>query len=189
MGDVWAVAQGLEDPEHASGRHRGEEVGEVQTQEHGLAAVAARVVDDRAPAREALGRLVDRDVVEDLTQDPALDLLEAELGGLDDARQPAAAGHRGVAVVAQPLGGDGPLQSAHVGQPRQLPVGELERRPPVSDTDGDTGDRPVTAQRGADAGRAPLGGGGHGLGPGVMLGEEGLDEAGQVAGPPAGARR
>jgi hypothetical protein len=116
------VAERAEDPEHAARRHRGEEVGEVQAQDHVAAAVAARVVDHRAPAYETQGGLMDRDVVEDLAQDPALDLLETELGRLDQPGQAAAAGDRRVAVVAQPFGGHRPFQAAHVGQPRELSV-------------------------------------------------------------------
>jgi hypothetical protein len=86
VGDVGVVAEGLEDPEHPAGGDRGEEVGEVQAQEHGPAAVTAGVVDERAPPGETLRRLVDRNVVEDLVQDPALDLLEAHLRGLDETR-------------------------------------------------------------------------------------------------------
>jgi hypothetical protein len=40
--------------------------------------VAGRVADHRATASEAMRVGMDRDVIEDLTQDPPLDLLERE---------------------------------------------------------------------------------------------------------------
>jgi hypothetical protein len=138
------IAGATKQSEHATGADRREEVRQIESQDGPLPGVPAGVVNDRAPAGEPLGRRVDRDGLEDLTQDPALDLFEAELGRLDHAGQAAGARDRGVAVVAQPLGGDAPLQPAHVGEPGEVTFGELE---PVRELRhrAHAGDRPVEA--------------------------------------------
>ena len=145
VGDRGVVAQRAEDAEHAPGGDRGEEVLEVEPQDARLTRVQPGVADDRAASREAVGRVVDGDVVEDLAQDPALDLLEARLRGFDDPRQPAPAADRAVAVVAQSLIGDRALEAAHVGQPGELSVAQLEAFGQLGDR-VDRGDRPAVLE-------------------------------------------
>jgi hypothetical protein len=82
--DRAAVAKRAEDPEDPASRDRREEVLEVEPQNDCLAAVQPGVSRDRASAREALGGLMRGDVLEDLMQDPSLDLLEAGLRRLQD---------------------------------------------------------------------------------------------------------
>ena len=144
--DRGRVTDGREHAEHPRGRNRGEEVAQVEPEHHARAGVQRRVAVDRAAPHEAVGRGVGRDRVEDLVQRPALDLLQARLGRLDQPLQAAAARRPPVAVVTQPLGRGGPLQSAGVGEPRELPIGELQ---PFGElVDGRQGrDRPVVAQR------------------------------------------
>ena len=120
-------------------------------------------------------------------QDPALDLLQASLRRLDDARQTAPARDGAVAVIAELLVAGGALEAPHVGQPRQLTLTQLEA---VGQTgDGvDRGQGPVVneprtavpAERAAieqakNPRRLRV------AGPGRVLGQELLDESDQLA--------
>ncbi len=126
MRDRALVAGRVKDSENASGGDRREEVLEVEAQDRLLRGVQPCVADDGAAASEAVRGIVRRDLIEDLAQQPPLDLFEASLRGLDHPRQPVAAHERPVAVVAQPRVEHGALQAAHVGQPRELPWAQLE---------------------------------------------------------------
>jgi hypothetical protein len=145
VGNRPAVAKRAEDAEHASGSDRGEEISEVDAEDGALAGVPPRVADHRATARKALRGLVDGNMIEDLVQDPPLDLLEASLRGFQDARDAAPARDDPVAVVPELLVCHAALETPHVGQPGELPAAQLqhvgERRDGV-----DRGDRPAVLQ-------------------------------------------
>ena len=125
--DRLRVARGAEDPVHAARRHRREEILEVQADDRRLAGVDRRVGARAAAADEAVRGVVRRDAVEDLVQDPALDLLELELGAGDRARRRALARLPHVRVVAEPSRCGDAVQRARVGEPRELTGVQLEQ--------------------------------------------------------------
>jgi hypothetical protein len=88
--DAGAVAGLQEDAVHPAGGDRREEIPQIPAQHHGVAGVQRGVADDRAPRGEAVRGIVRGDPVEDLVQQPALDLLQPRLRGLDHPRQAAA---------------------------------------------------------------------------------------------------
>ena len=71
--------------------------------------------------------VVDRDPVEQLVQEPTLQRLQPRLRPLDHARRAGLPRQSCVAVVAQALVVDHPLEPAHVGEPLQL--ADVERQP------------------------------------------------------------
>ena len=110
--------------------------------------VLARVAAHRATAREAVGRFVCGDPVEDLVQDSPLDRLESLLRAFDHARGPPGAAERRVAVMPQPLILDRSFEPARVRQPRKLAVADAEERRELPDR-RDLGHRPASpAHRG-----------------------------------------
>jgi hypothetical protein len=76
--------------------YRGEELPQVQVQDHAAADVRGHVGQDGPAAAEAVGGGVRGDAVEQLVKQPALDGLEAALG---DFEQPHLAPARGQPVV------------------------------------------------------------------------------------------
>jgi hypothetical protein len=120
------IARGAEDPEHATGAHRGEEVLEIQPQNEVPAHVERGVAAGGPTPGEPVRRLVGGDPIQQLMQQTPLNRLELWLGALDQPRRAVAARQPGVVVVAQPGVGDGPLEPACVGQPVEPAVAQLE---------------------------------------------------------------
>jgi hypothetical protein len=85
VGDVWSVAEGVKDAEHPAGADRREEVLEVEPQDDWLGCVQAGMGRDRTATSKALRSVVGGDVIEDLMQDPPLDLLQPGFRGLEDS--------------------------------------------------------------------------------------------------------
>lgn len=112
VGDGRRIPKGVKDAVDPPARDRGKEVLEVEAQHRALPGVQPRVSDDRSAANEALRSRVHGDVVEDLAQNPPLNLFEPSFGSLDDARQPTATRDRRIPVVAQLQRGHGALQAA-----------------------------------------------------------------------------
>jgi hypothetical protein len=100
--------------------HTGEERLEVEAQHHAPARVGRSGRQRRPAGPEAVRGRVDGDLVEDVVQHLALQILELPLGGFDQPQ--AAAGRAGPAamVVAQPLVGRGALHRAAVGEPGEV---------------------------------------------------------------------
>src|ERR1035438_3249618 len=74
VGDGFGVAEGAEDGLGAGRGEGGEEVGEVEAEDGGLAGVGRGESTDGAAGDEAVGGGVRRDEVEDAVEDPALDV-------------------------------------------------------------------------------------------------------------------
>ena len=152
------------------------------------------VADDRAAGDEAVRRRVRRDLAEDLPEDPALHLLQTQLRRLDHAGQARRRVDREIAVVAQPLTLDRALETADVGQPRELAVAQFQplrelRDRPIGGT-GHAARRAAVRDPTAAAERRRSGGAGPSGRPAAdLLVEELDDQRQQLAAASTGATR
>jgi hypothetical protein len=90
VGDRAVIAERPKDPVDAPCRHGGEEVLQVHLHHYRLADVQIGVGSGRAAGREAMGGFVRRDLIKYLVQEPALNLLQAELwASITRGRAPA----------------------------------------------------------------------------------------------------
>ena len=92
---------------------------------------AGDVAERRPTPPEAVRRTVRRDVVEDLPEQHALEMLEQWLWLFDEAHPTAGFGYPAVTVMAQALVGDRALEAFGVGEPVQVGAGEAEQVPQV----------------------------------------------------------
>jgi hypothetical protein len=79
VSDRLGISTLAEDPKDTACGDRAEEVFEVAVQDHALACVAAGIGDSRASSAKALRGPVHRDLVEDLPEHDALEVLEERL--------------------------------------------------------------------------------------------------------------
>src|SRR5207302_4311347 len=104
----------------ASGLAGGEEILEMEVNDHPAAHVLAGIRDCRSAGTEAMRARMDRNVVEDLTQDDALEMLEQRLGFLDQSDSTARIDRLPIPVMTKLLVGDRPLSLLRITEPQQL---------------------------------------------------------------------
>ena len=132
--DGLGVPGGAEDAEDACRGDAHEEVLEVEPHDGRPAGVQRRMGADGTAGNEAVGGVVLRDVVEDLVEDPALDLLQPQFRPRDRPGRAVRARLPAVGVVAQAAVGRVALEPAGVREPHEpagvelQEVGELARR-------------------------------------------------------------
>ena len=102
IGDLFWIARSAKESLHARGGEGREKILKVHAQNYGLTRVGSRERGDGALFAEAMNCFVRRDVVEEIVEDAALQLLQARLGGFDQANcrlRPCASGLREDAIM------------------------------------------------------------------------------------------
>ena len=127
VGDRLGVAERAEQSLDTRGGEGGEEMVEVEAQNHGLSGMGRGESGDGSAFHEAVNRGVDRDAIEDFHEDAALELFQLGLRCFQQTHSAGALRHQAIVVMLQRGAVALAAEAFEVGEPFEF--ARVERKP------------------------------------------------------------